>query len=120
MSNYIQNIQPTSSYVATAADGQQISLQAQGSLGRQVQEGNQLVTIDPNFGGEKVEVKMRVETMSGLSSHSGRNDLLQFISRMQPKPKKIIIPKNQKTSSKVLRNQRFLAPTPWESQKRVK
>ena len=33
MSNYIENIQPTSSYVATAADGQQILLQAQGTFG---------------------------------------------------------------------------------------
>ena len=65
--------------------------QAAGSLGRKVQEGNKQVQIDPNFGGEKVEVKMRVETLNGLSAHSGRNELLQFISRMNPRPKKIII-----------------------------
>jgi predicted metal-dependent RNase len=27
----------------------------------------------------------------GLSAHSGRNELMQYISRMNPKPKKIII-----------------------------
>lgn len=65
--------------------------QAPSSLGRAVQEGNQIVQVDKNFGGEKVEVKMQVETMNGLSAHSGRNDLMQFISRMNPKPKKIIV-----------------------------
>lgn len=67
------------------------SYQAPSSLGRQVQEGNKIVQIDKKFGGEKMEVKMRVETMNGLSAHSGRNDLLQYVSRMNPKPKKIII-----------------------------
>jgi len=76
------------------------SYQAPSCLGRQVQEGNKWVQIDPQFGGEKVEVKMRVETMYGLSAHSGRNELIQFISRMQPKPKKIII--NHGESSKCL------------------
>jgi uncharacterized protein len=76
------------------------SYQAPGSLGRDVQEGNKIVTIDKNFGGETVEVKMQVETMNGLSAHSGRNDLMQFVSRMNPKPKKIIV--NHGEQSKAL------------------
>ncbi|MSS75288.1 beta-CASP ribonuclease aCPSF1 [Candidatus Pacearchaeota archaeon] len=58
-----------------------------GSLGRQVQEGAAEVYVD----GEKVTVKMQVETIKGFSAHSGRNELLQYISRMVPKPKRIII-----------------------------
>ncbi len=67
------------------------SYQAPSSLGRAVQEGNPVVQIDKQFGGETVEVKMRVETMYGLSAHSGRNELLQYISRMNPKPKRVIL-----------------------------
>lgn len=67
------------------------SYQSPSSLGRAVQEGNKFVQIDKNFGGETVEVKMRVETMHGLSAHSGRGDLMQYVSRMVPKPKKIIL-----------------------------
>ncbi len=67
------------------------SYQAPTSLGRAVQEGNKIVQIDKNFGGETVAVKMQVETLNGLSAHSGRNDLMQYISRMNPRPKKIII-----------------------------
>lgn len=65
--------------------------QAPNSLGRQVQEGNTHVKTDKEFGGETIEVKMQVKTMNGLSAHSGRNDLMQYISRMNPKPKKILL-----------------------------
>src|SRR3989344_5223337 len=65
--------------------------QAPGSLGRQVSEGNKVVKIDENFGGETLNVNIQVETMSGLSAHSGRGELMQFIGRMSPRPKKVII-----------------------------
>ena len=63
------------------------SYQAPTSLGRQVQEGISPVRAND----ETVQVKLQVETMYGLSSHSGRNELLQYISRMNPRPKKVII-----------------------------
>ncbi|MBX4196539.1 beta-CASP ribonuclease aCPSF1 [Candidatus Pacearchaeota archaeon] len=65
--------------------------QGMGSLGRQVQEGNQEVALGKDYNNERVTVKMQVETLSGFSAHSGRNELLQYVSRMVPKPKKIII-----------------------------
>jgi uncharacterized protein len=58
-----------------------------GSLGRKVQEGNKEVVVD----GELVKVNLQAETISGFSAHSGRNELMQYIARMNPKPKKIII-----------------------------
>ncbi|MBI3333985.1 beta-CASP ribonuclease aCPSF1 [Candidatus Pacearchaeota archaeon] len=61
--------------------------QAIGSLGRQVQEGGKEFSVD----GERVSLKMQVETLNGFSAHSGRNELLQYISRMVPRPKRIII-----------------------------
>jgi predicted metal-dependent RNase len=72
------------------------SYQAPSSLGRQVQEGISPVKANE----EMVDVKLQVETMYGLSAHSGRNDLLQYISRMNPRPKKIII--NHGEASKCL------------------
>ncbi len=61
--------------------------QGAGSLGREVQEGASHVNVD----GTNVTIKMRVETLAGLSAHSGRNEMMQYISRMYPKPKKIIV-----------------------------
>ncbi len=65
--------------------------QAIGSLGRQVQEGNSDLILGEGADGEKITVKLEVETLVGLSQHSGRNELMQYIARMVPRPKKIII-----------------------------
>ncbi len=72
------------------------SYQAPGSLGRTVQEGATSVRM----GDETVDIKLQVETMFGLSAHSGRNELLQYVSRMNPKPKRVII--NHGEASKCL------------------
>ncbi len=65
--------------------------QAVGSLGREVKEGATEVNLGKDYGNERVAIRLRVETMYGLSAHSGRNELMQYISRMIPRPKKIII-----------------------------
>lgn len=72
------------------------SYQAPTSLGRQVQEGLSPLKVND----ELVDVKLQVETMYGLSAHSGRNELLQYISRMNPRPKRVIL--NHGEASKCL------------------
>jgi len=34
---------------------------------------------------------MRVELVNGLSPHSGRNELMNYVRNMDPKPKRIIV-----------------------------
>jgi uncharacterized protein len=70
--------------------------QGPGSLGRQISEGNKIVTLED---GNTVEVKMEVDTMSGLSAHSGRLELMNYIARMSPKPRKIIISHGEQSRS---------------------
>ncbi len=65
--------------------------QAVGSLGREVKEGAKEINLGQDYGNEAIKVNLRVETMYGLSAHSGRNELIQFVNRMIPRPKKIII-----------------------------
>jgi len=65
--------------------------QGAGSLGKEVKEGAKEINLGPDYGNDIIKVNMRVETMYGLSPHSGRNELLQYINRMSPRPKKIII-----------------------------
>lgn len=74
--------------------------QAIGSTGRQVQEGAKEVFLGQEYGAEKLNIKLQVETLAGLSAHAGRNELMQYVSRMNPKPKKIIV--NHGESSKCL------------------
>ncbi len=65
--------------------------QASGSLGRQLQEGATEVSLGSEYTNGKVKVKLKIVTLYGLSAHSGRNELMQYISRIYPKPKKVII-----------------------------
>lgn len=63
----------------------------EGSLGRRVQNGEKEVYVPGDNGMETVSVKMRVETMPGLSGHPDRNEIMRYITTCEPKPKKVII-----------------------------
>ncbi|ENM5894848.1 MBL fold metallo-hydrolase [Vibrio mimicus] len=59
--------------------------QAEGTLGRKIQSGEQSVWID----GDEVEVKAHIHTMSGYSAHADQADLLRFITGIAEKPKQV-------------------------------
>ena len=65
--------------------------QGPGSLGRELQDGAKNVRVEDDGRVVNIEVKMRVELVNGLSPHSGRNELMNYIKNMIPKPKRIII-----------------------------
>jgi len=77
-----------------------VCYQGVGSLGRQVQEGVKEFKMENDGKEELVNVNMEVNTIDGLTAHSGRNQLLAFINKCQPKPKKVII--NHGEASKCL------------------
>ena len=64
-----------------------VGYQAEGTLGRRLQDGSPKVKI---FGLEH-DVWANVETMHSFSSHADKNDLLAFIKAMKPAPKKIFL-----------------------------
>lgn len=68
-----------------------VCYQGVGSLGRQVQEGLQEIKMMNDGKEESVKVNIEVHTIDGLTAHSGRNQLLAFINKTQPKPKRVII-----------------------------
>src|SRR3972149_5858517 len=66
--------------------------QAIGSLGRQVQEGTKEIPLgEYGHGNEVLKVNLRVEILTGLSTHAGRNEIIAFFNNMRPRPKRIII-----------------------------
>jgi len=65
--------------------------QGPGSIGRKLQEGERVVQIEDQGGTKTLNVKMDVELINGLSPHSGRNELMNYIKNMSPKPKRVII-----------------------------
>lgn len=78
-----------------------VSYQYEGSVGRKVQAGDREVQL-PNTGErpETVKVNMTVKSISSLTGHAGRNELMRFIHDLVPRPKKIII--NHGEASKCL------------------
>ncbi len=78
------------------------SYQAEGSLGRRIQGGEHELTFESglNKKPEIVTVNMEIHTIDGLSGHSSRRELMNFIYNCQPKPKKIIV--NHGESSRCL------------------
>ncbi|MBN2881444.1 beta-CASP ribonuclease aCPSF1 [Candidatus Woesearchaeota archaeon] len=65
--------------------------QGPGTIGRQLQEGAREVKIEDEGAIINLTVNMKVELVNGLSPHSGRTELMNYIKNMQPKPKRIII-----------------------------
>jgi len=68
-----------------------VCYQGVGSLGRQVQEGITQTKMIVNGKEELVKINLSVNTISGLTAHSGRNELMSFFNNMRPKPKRVIV-----------------------------
>ncbi len=68
-----------------------VGYQSEGSLGRRIQKGwREIPMMGKDGRTEVLEVKMRVETIDGFSGHSDRNQLLNYVRRLSPKPSRII------------------------------
>ncbi len=67
------------------------SYQGPGSLGRQVQDGAKKVIVEDDRGEKEIDVNLKVETLTGLSPHAGRGEILSFFNNIRPKPKRIVI-----------------------------
>jgi len=68
-----------------------VCYQGVGSLGRQVQEGIKETTMIVDGKEESVKINFEINTIDGLTAHSGRNEIVSFFNNMKPKPKRIIV-----------------------------
>ncbi|MBN2880735.1 beta-CASP ribonuclease aCPSF1 [Candidatus Woesearchaeota archaeon] len=74
--------------------------QAAGSLGRRLQRGEREIIFPIGKKNEVVEVKMQIETIEGFSGHSDRKQLMSYMSKVSPKPARVIM--NHGESSRCL------------------
>ncbi len=68
-----------------------VCYQGEGSLGRRIQRGEKEFVQGKPPKQEILKVNMDITTIEGFTGHSGRNQLMNFIQKCDPKPKKVII-----------------------------
>jgi len=76
-----------------------VCYQGMGSLGRQVQDGARTVQMSVEGKDELIQINFSITTVAGLTAHAGRNELLEFANRSQPRPNKIIINHGEQSKS---------------------
>ncbi len=96
---------PSVEYLRHLADNKNNSMifvnyQGEGSLGRRIQRGEKEYTTKNGNNSEIVQIKLEVHTVEGFSGHSSRTQLLNFVSKCEPRAKKVIV--NHGESSKCL------------------
>lgn len=68
-----------------------VGYQAEGTLGRRIQKGwKEIPLYSPGGKTETVKIDMNIETVDGFSGHSDRNQLMQYVRKMKPRPEQII------------------------------
>ena len=77
-----------------------VNYQGDGSLGRRMQQGEREFMFADGGKQEMLQIKMSVHTVDGFSGHSSRNQLMNFVAKCEPRPKKIIV--NHGESSRCL------------------
>lgn len=86
---------PSVQYFKALADNERNSLiftsyQAEGSLGSRVQRGEREFIFRNGSKNEIVNVKMEVAKLE-ITGHSDRKELMNFVARCNPRPKKILV-----------------------------
>jgi len=69
-----------------------VSYQIDGTLGRRIQRGlEEIPMMGKNNRLSMIKVNMRVASVDGLSGHSDRNQIFNYIRRISPKPRRVIV-----------------------------
>ena len=68
-----------------------VNYQGEGSMGKRIQQGEREFTFSDGGRQEMLQIKMQVHTVEGFSGHSSRNQLMNFVAKCEPRPKKVIV-----------------------------
>jgi len=82
-----------------------VSFQAQGTLGRRIQNGRRDVPLGNGNGRgrrDTMTLEMNVETVDGFSGHADRQGLENFVRTMNPRPEKVLCVHGDESSTQDL------------------
>lgn len=87
---------PSVEYLKQLADNPKntlifVAYQGEGSLGRRIQRGEREIFFSAGTSQEVLNIRCEVYNIEGFSGHSGRKQLMNFIYKCNPKPKKVIV-----------------------------
>lgn len=88
---------PVMEHLKALAEGEKNTLifvgyQAEGTMGRRIQKGWRELPIRTDNGKQTtIGINMEIQTVDGLSGHSDRNQLLNFVSRLASKPNRVLV-----------------------------
>ncbi len=69
-----------------------VGYQAEGTMGSRIQKGWKEVPLSNSRGHTKsVKLKLKIETVHGLSGHSDRKQLMNFVRSLKTRPRKVIV-----------------------------
>ena len=75
-----------------------VSYQIDGTLGSKVRKGRPEVQMMDTDGKMKVfKVGLRVESVDGFSGHSDRNQIINYVGKIYPRPERVIVDHGEKT-----------------------
>ena len=75
-----------------------VGFQAEGSLGRRLVEGIKRVRVM----GEEISVRAHIYNLEGMSAHADRNDIINWLTRIIPKPANIFLVHGEVASAESL------------------
>jgi len=79
-----------------------VGYQAQGTLGRRIQNGWEEIPVGNGRGRDTLTLKMGVETVDGFSGHADRQGLENFVKTMNPRPEKVLCVHGDESSTQDL------------------
>ncbi len=69
-----------------------VSYQCVGTLGSRVQRGfREFTYVNAKGRTQLVKINLKIFTLEGFSGHSSRSQISQFLRRIQPRPKKVLV-----------------------------
>jgi len=82
-----------------------VSYQIEGTLGRRIQKGlTEVPMINSEGRMEVVKVKLQVESVEGFSGHSDRRQIINYVTRLKPRPERVIVCHGEKAKSLSIAN----------------
>jgi len=68
-----------------------VGYQGEGTMGRRIQKGWRELPIKNEGKTSVMKLELQVETIEGLSGHSDKNQLINFVRRLRSRPERVIV-----------------------------